>query len=147
MAKEVPRDPPLALALARSVLLRQLATTGPATLVRLSWVQWEADPQHSWLASVAKDIEHAAQYVGAAQALLGARSPVRALLEAVADDATWWTRQLKKAVAICAGDIHRWMQHQAPARSNVGSGVFFFAVAPPGLFRPDVVPQTFFAIV
>ena len=28
-----------------------------------------------------------------------------------------------------------------------GSGVFFFAVAPPGLFRPDVVPQTFFAIV
>ena len=24
---------------------------------------------------------------------------------------------------------------------------FFFAVAPPGLFRPDVVPQTFFAIV
>ena len=28
-----------------------------------------------------------------------------------------------------------------------GSGVFFVAVAPPGLFRPDVVPQTFFAIV
>ena len=25
--------------------------------------------------------------------------------------------------------------------------VFFFAVAPPGLFRPDVVPQTFFVIV
>ena len=24
---------------------------------------------------------------------------------------------------------------------------FFFAVAPPGLFRPDVVPQTFFVIV
>ena len=29
----------------------------------------------------------------------------------------------------------------------IGSGVFFFAVAPPGLFRPDVVPQTFFVIV
>ena len=27
-----------------------------------------------------------------------------------------------------------------------GSGVFFFVVAPPGLFRPDVVHQTFFAI-
>ena len=30
---------------------------------------------------------------------------------------------------------------------SVGSDVFFFAVAPPGLFRPDVVPQTFFVIV
>ena len=30
---------------------------------------------------------------------------------------------------------------------EAGSGVFFFAVAPPGLFRPDVVPQTFFVIV
>ena len=27
-----------------------------------------------------------------------------------------------------------------------GSGVFFFAVAPPGLFRPDVVHQPFFVI-
>ena len=29
---------------------------------------------------------------------------------------------------------------------KLGSGVFF-AVAPPGLFRLDVVPQTFFVIV
>ena len=29
----------------------------------------------------------------------------------------------------------------------LGSGVFFFAVAPPGLFRPDVVPQTFLVVV
>ena len=33
----------------------------------------------------------------------------------------------------------------------VGEGLevvfFFFAVAPPGLFRPDVVPQTFVVIV
>ena len=119
LAKAQAPTPPLALALARSVLLRQLASTGPATLVRLLWVQWEADPQHSWLAAVAKDIEHAAQYIDAAQVLLAARSPVRALLEAVSEDATWWTRQLKKAAVACAADVRAWMQQQAPTRSGV----------------------------
>ena len=81
-------------------------------------MQWEADPQHSWLGSVAKDIEHAAQYISAARTLLGARSPVRALMEAVADDATWWTRHLKKAVTVCAGDLRDWVKCQAPTRSS-----------------------------
>ena len=135
LAKAQAPTPPLALALARSVLLRQLATTGPVTLVRLLWVQWEADPRHSFLAAVAKDIDHAAQYVEAARVLMAARSPVRTLLEAVADDAAWWTRQLKKAVAVCAGDIQQWMHNQAPARSRgLDSGL----QRPPG---PSTSPQ------
>ena len=110
--------PPLALALARSVMLRQLATNGPDALVRLLWVQWEADPVHSWLGSVAKDIEHVAHYTDAAQALLGTKSPIRALFEALADDALWWTRQLKKAIAVCSADLRKWAQQQAPLRSQ-----------------------------
>ncbi|CAE7889137.1 hypothetical protein AK812_SmicGene17289 [Symbiodinium microadriaticum] len=101
-------SPPLALALARSVLLRQIVTGGPSTLVRLLWVQWEQDSAGSWFGAVVNDVRHAAHYIPAAQLLLSAPCTLRALLEAVRDDGMWWTRQLKKAAKIFHADLITW---------------------------------------
>ncbi|CAE7555966.1 unnamed protein product [Symbiodinium sp. CCMP2456] len=56
-------SPPLALALARAALLRQVVHRGPATLKRLLWAHWECDPGASWLGAISADIQHACQYV------------------------------------------------------------------------------------
>ncbi|CAE7233843.1 unnamed protein product [Symbiodinium necroappetens] len=107
-------SPPLALASARSVLLRQLATNGPHTLLRLLWVQWEADPAGSWLGSIAGDVSHASLYLPAARVLQASPCPLKALIEAVWDDPGWWTRQLKKATKLWLADLESWASQPAP---------------------------------
>ncbi|CAE7942908.1 unnamed protein product, partial [Symbiodinium necroappetens] len=106
-------SPPLALA--RSVLLRQLATNGPRTLLRLLWVQWEADPAGSWLGSVASDVSHASLYLPAARVLHASPCPLKALLEAVWEDPGWWTRQLKKATKLWLTDLESCASQPSPA--------------------------------
>ena len=67
--------PPLALALARAVLLRQICGSGPATLLRLLSVHWHESPRHSWFGQVLGDVSHVAQYVSAAGTLVATGSP------------------------------------------------------------------------
>ena len=68
-------SPPLALALGRASLLRQIVVQGPATLKRLLWAQWELEGDKSWLGAVLGDVRHAAQYISAAKVLLHQASP------------------------------------------------------------------------
>ena len=53
----------------------------------------------------------------------------------------------KDNISLPAARFSRLPPEVSVCLSSTGSGVFFFAVAPPGLCRPDVVPQTFFVIV
>ena len=121
-------SPPLALALARSVLLRQIVAKGPSTLVRLLWVQWEHDPVGSWFGALVQDVRHAAQYVPVARLLLSTNCPLRALLEAVRDDGMWWTRQLKKAAKVFQDDLEAWA---TAGRSPVTDEQDDIAASPP----------------
>ncbi|CAE7462360.1 CFDP2 [Symbiodinium sp. CCMP2592] len=88
-------SPPLALALARAALLRQIVHTGPSTLRHLLWHQWEADRDSSWLGQIVKDIKHAALYSPTAETLLSDGRPLHGLIEAILDQPMWWTRLLK----------------------------------------------------
>ncbi|CAE7942657.1 CFDP2 [Symbiodinium necroappetens] len=135
-------SPPLALALARSVLLRQIVAKGPSTLVRLLWVQWEQDSAGSWFGALVQDVRHAAQYVPAARLLLSTTCPLRALLEAVRDDGMWWTRQLKKAAKVFQSDLDTWAQvGHSPATNEQDEAA---PSPPPDLcFRCTLCPAAF----
>ena len=100
--------PPLALALSRAVLLRQITSAGPATLLQLLSVHWRECPRTSWLGQVQGDIEHVSQYVSAARALLGTRVPVESLVEALHDDPCWWVRHVKAACRQVKLDLAAW---------------------------------------
>ncbi|CAE7556418.1 unnamed protein product, partial [Symbiodinium sp. CCMP2456] len=102
--------PPLALAMSRAVLLRQITAHGPATLQQLLHVQRQESPKTAWLGSVQRDIEHVAQYVPAARTLLGTQDPVRSLVEAISDDNGWWVRQIKAANKLAVSDMVKWVQ-------------------------------------
>ena len=73
--------PPLALALAPAVLLRQIAGSGPSTLLHLLTVHWRESPRSSWLGQVLGDIAHVSQYVSAAGTLLGTGAPLAFLAD------------------------------------------------------------------
>ena len=91
--------PPLALAKARGSFLLRVLEQGPATLRHLLLLQWEASPTHSWLGQLHDD-------------------PVRALLEVMIDDRTWWKRQVQAAIRICLSDVDRWVQGVPPAGAS-----------------------------
>ncbi|CAE7848430.1 unnamed protein product [Symbiodinium sp. KB8] len=55
--------PPLALALARAVLFRQLLASGPSSLLHLLFVHWTESPRHAWLGMLLEDVQHVAQYL------------------------------------------------------------------------------------
>ncbi|CAE7228212.1 SLC38A6 [Symbiodinium microadriaticum] len=55
--------PPLALALARAVLFRQMLASGPSSLLHLLFVHWIESPRHAWLGMLLEDIQHVAQYI------------------------------------------------------------------------------------
>ena len=100
--------PPLALALARAVLLRQISTHGPDTLLHLLQVHWCECPKRSWLGQVLADIHHVSQYVSAAGTLVETGAPLRFLLEAVQDEPRWWVRQVKSACRQAQKDMAAW---------------------------------------
>ena len=97
--------PPLALAMARAVLLRQITMTGPATLLQLLTVHWYVHPKSSWLGLLHDDVVHLAQYVPAARTLQAMSDPVAHLIEAVRDDPRWWVRQVKAACRQAQKDL------------------------------------------
>ena len=112
-------SPPLALALSRAVLLGQVATAGPSTLLHLLTVHWHECPNESWLGQVARDIAHVAQYCQAARTLLDTGAPLRFLVDALQEDHTWWVRQVKKACTVFQSDLQKWLEQAAtPAQAT-----------------------------
>ena len=89
-------SPPLSLALARAVLLRQVVARGPATLRHLLWRHWEVEPHASWLGQVVQDVKHTAQYSDAAKVLLQSRSILRDLVEAVQERPTFLDQAVER---------------------------------------------------
>ena len=108
-------SPTLALAKARAGFVTRLVTHGPGTLQRLLWLQWEAAPSHSWLGQLVDDLHHVALYCPGVKVVLQTACPVRALLEAILEDQTWWKRQVAAAIRICLKDLERW--HMARSAS------------------------------
>ena len=108
--------PPLALAKARGSLLQRIMRHGLRALRQLLWLQWEAAPTRSWLGQLVGDLRHVGMYCQGARTVLTAPCPVRALLEAICDDHTWWQRQIRAAIRICLRDLEAW--HNAHAGST-----------------------------
>ena len=126
--------PPLALALARAVLLRQLTTTGPATLLQLLSVHWRVHPKSSWLGLLRDDVAHLAQYVSAARTLQATGDPVVHLIEAVRDDPRWWVRQVKQACRQAQKDLEAW----CGGHTHVGHGTDRVPRLPASPALPDL---------
>ena len=102
--------PPLALAKARGGFLLRLIERDPDTLRHLLFLQWEASPAKSWLGQLVVDIRHVAMYCTGARTLTMAPCPIRALLDAIMDDRTWWRRQVQAAIRQCLADLDAWAQ-------------------------------------
>ena len=102
--------PPLALAKARAGLLLRLLERGPATLRQLVFLQWQADPEGSWLGQFIGDIRHVGLYMPAARTLLAEKCPISSLVAAIQDERTWWKRQINAAVKQCLMDLKAWHQ-------------------------------------
>ncbi|CAE7206779.1 unnamed protein product [Symbiodinium sp. CCMP2592] len=105
--------PPLALALARAVFLRQLVKAGPAPLLHLLRVQW----QGTLLTSSCTFLS-----------LL-----VSSLLELVWEKPAWWVATVKRACKCAQADLEKWRvdkdrhEHSGPAPAPVrprDSGAF-----------------------
>ena len=122
--------PPLALARARAGLLLRIIEHGPASLRQLLFLQWEANPQRSWLGQLEHDIRHVSLYCPAARLLLDDPSPVHALVAAIQDDRTWWKRQIRAADRLCLQDLRTWSARQSevpavPSASQAPDGLNF----------------------
>ena len=104
--------PPLALAHARGVLLKRLCTRGPQTVMRLLLCHWEIAPKASWLGHFLADIQLVAQFVPAADVLLGEACAIRALLDAIVGDPAWWPNTVKKAMRQCISDLAAWVERE-----------------------------------
>ncbi|CAE7236988.1 CFDP2 [Symbiodinium sp. KB8] len=107
--------PPLALAKSRGGLLLRLIERGPEALRHLLFTQWETAPNKSWLGQLAADIQHVVLYCPGVKTIAEAPCPVRALLEAMTEDRTWWRRQIQAAIRQCLADLDTWVQQSSPA--------------------------------
>ena len=101
--------PPLALALSRAVLLKQVLQTGPVTLLHLLTVHWHEKPRESWLGLLVGDVAHVSQYCTAAKTLCDTGSPLEFLVDALREDPKWWVRQVKAACKLVQNDLRLWI--------------------------------------
>ena len=101
-------SPPLSLALMRATFLRRVARHGPSAVMTVLQRHWELQPAASWLGQLTLDMHLVGQYADAARVLLCASCPVRALFEAVAEDADWWVRIVRRATKLCVADVNGW---------------------------------------
>ncbi|CAE7798987.1 unnamed protein product [Symbiodinium sp. CCMP2456] len=110
---------------ARASLYLRLIEHGPATLVHLLWLQWEATPGRSWLGQVLDDLRHVAQYQPSVSVLLSGNHPIHTLSETLTTDRSWWRRQVNAAIRTCLQDLQKWVANQAqgevPAQPAVSS--------------------------
>ena len=112
--------PPLALAMARAVFLRQVLGGGPSTLLTLLHVHWRIDPARSWLGALVKDVEHVAMYVPTAATLLQVACPLTALVEVCQDKPRWWIAQVKLAHQAVQKDLQAWADERSRSRGVDG---------------------------
>ena len=131
--------PPLALALARAVFLRQIVAGGPATLLHLLLCHWEAAPKASWFGLVVGDVQIVTQYVPGAGVALGTVDPLRSLLESVSVEPDWWVRHVKGAVRQVQRDLQAWAKNYQP-RQSCGQERRAVAVEQ---FEPGSEPEVF----
>ena len=102
--------PPLALALSRAVLFRQLLSNGPSSLLQLLHVHWIEDPRRAWLSLVLEDIRHVAQYIPGIRFLTASADWLRAFVDRLSDSPCWWVAQVKAAIKIAVQDMQSWCQ-------------------------------------
>ena len=100
--------PPLALAMSRAVLLRQLIRAGPASLLQLLFVQWIECPKKAWISLVLEDVKHVLQYQDSVRVVLQAPDPFGALLSRLRESPGWWISQVRAATRLAVQDMNRW---------------------------------------
>ena len=110
--------PPLALAMARAVFLRQVLGGGPCTLLALLHVHWRLDPAKSWLGALVRDVEHVAMYVPSASTLLQVSCPLTTLVEVCQDKPRWWIAQVKAAHKAVQKDLQAWASERSRSCSD-----------------------------
>ena len=112
--------PLLALAQARSTLLRRLLNFGPSELLHLIHVHWRASKTSAWLDQIIHDIKAVAVYSDSAAAMLCTACPVTNFFEAMQQEPLWWKRQIRKATVGFAADLEKWsaVYHSEEAASD-----------------------------
>ena len=123
--------PLLALAQARSTLLRRLLNFGPPELLHLIHVHWRACAPDAWLSQIVHDIKAVAVYSESAAAMLRTACPITNFFEAMQQEPMWWKRQIKKAIAGFASDLEKWSAVYHSDGANSG---------PPPDEEPDALP-------
>ncbi|CAE7258117.1 unnamed protein product [Symbiodinium sp. CCMP2592] len=101
-------SPPLALAHARAACLAKLFRHGPADLIALLWDHWRIAPARSWLGQLCEDVQAVAVFQPIVKDLLGDSAVVPGILEAFAQDPTWWPRQVRSASQAFLQDLDKW---------------------------------------
>ena len=100
--------PPLALALARAVLFRQMLASGPSSLLHLLFVHWIESPRHAWLGMLLEDIQHVAQYIPEVRVVVNSRDWLATLVHRLYDSPNWWVARVKAAVRCAVADMQPW---------------------------------------
>ncbi|CAE7759893.1 unnamed protein product, partial [Symbiodinium necroappetens] len=105
-------SPPLALAKARAGCLAKLFLKGPVELLALLWDHWVQAPKKSWLGQLQDDHAVVAAHVPEINNCLHSSCAVQGILEAYAEDAQWWGKQVNKAVKTFLQDLEVWKQER-----------------------------------
>ena len=101
-------SPALALAKSRAVLLAKLVQTGPSLLGYLLYMHWQCAPRTAWISQLEHDYKVVATFVPQVRDLIPPSTPVTAILESLAEEPTWWLRQVRKACKVFEEDLSRW---------------------------------------
>ena len=104
-------SPPLALAKARAVLLAKLVRSGPSLLGHLLYSHWHHVPRTAWLTQLEGDYKVVATFVPGIRGFLSPSDPVTAIVDSLAEDPSWWLRQVRKACKAFGADLELWHTH------------------------------------
>ena len=100
--------PTLALAKARAVLLAKLVQAGPSLLGYLLVMQWQCVPRTAWLSQLEQDYKVVAAFVPQVADLVPSSAPVTAIMDSLAEEPTWWLKQVRKACKVFGADLSLW---------------------------------------
>ena len=100
--------PHLFLALQRAALLTKLVSRHFVAILHMLQLEWEVNPEESWLVQLTHDIVAVAQWVPAAHSLQRCGWPLHELCRQVGTCPSWWSKMIRQAVKEYAFDIVRW---------------------------------------
>ena len=133
--------PPLALALSRAVLFRQLLASGPSSLLLLLFVHWIESPRHAWLGMLLEDVQHVAQYLPEVREVSASADWLCAMVQRLRDSPQWWVGRVKAAIRCAVAEMQPWCaqvrcqrQVEGPSQSPRGSAALPEAVPAPTVF-------------